>query len=84
MGRRKSELNDLSSRLQMIADNFYKLLDLFGCELAVFSKNQSPVFVEGENVATIVSNLLSIHQYFLVIPDIDGCRIALLLILEGG
>ena len=72
-----------SDRLQMIADHLDELLDLFCRELAIFSENQSAVFVKGENVTAVVGNLPGIHQDFLLIPNIDGCRIALLFILEG-
>ena len=68
----------------MIPDGFDERLDVLGAELAVFPEDQSPLLVEGEDIAAVVGNLPRLHQRFLVIPDIDGSGIPLLFILEGG
>ncbi len=67
----------------MIPNDSDECPDIVRAELAVFSEDQLPLFVEDENIAAVVGNLPCIHQYFFVIPDIDGPRIALLFILEG-
>src|SRR4030042_4863363 len=69
--------------LQMIMDDLDERLDLFRSELAVFSEDQFPFFIKGENITAVVGNLPGTHQHSLVIPHINGFGIALLLIFNG-
>ena len=67
----------------MIADDLDERLDLLRGELAVFSENQSPFFVKGENVTAVVGNLPGSDQHFLVVSHIEGSGITLLFILRA-
>ena len=68
----------------MIADDLDEPLDVLRGELAVFSKDQSPLFVKGENITAVVGHLPGIHQRFLVIAHINGPGIAFLLVFKRG
>ncbi len=54
-----------AEKLQMITDDLDERLNLFCSELAVFSEDQFPVPVKGENITAVVGNLPGIHQHFL-------------------
>jgi hypothetical protein len=49
-------------KLQMITDDLDERPDLLRGELAVFSEDQSPFFVKGENITAVVGNLPGTQQ----------------------
>jgi len=49
-------------KLQMITDDLDERPDLLRGELAVFSEEQFPFFVKGENITAVVGNLPGTQQ----------------------
>jgi hypothetical protein len=70
--------------LKIIMDDLDEPLNLFRCELAVFSEDQFPLFIKGEGITAVVSNPPGVHEHFFIVPYVNGLGIALLFILNGG
>ena len=68
----------------MITDGLDEPLDFFLRKLAIFSKDQSSLPIKGGTSLLSWVILSDIYQDFLIVPHINGFRIAFLFIFETG
>jgi hypothetical protein len=70
------------SLVQVPVDGLDQCLDVFRVQLAVLSEYESPLLVESQDIALMIRQAPLLHQHLLVVPHVDGLRVALLLFFQ--